>query len=325
MLLQAALLVNAAIVVGRSDWVEVPASLAAVAVCGGFLGYVLAKSTCPDVIAHLTAAIVGLWAIGLQVVVAFPVLGVSRLDRFAELVERARVWYRGTTSGNQHDDSVLFAFALAFTLWLVSYLAVWTLFRRRWLLVSILLPGFLVLVTLGYSPELGSSPLIVALVLSGTLSALYFAYRRDQVWRRFRIPSSEGISRRVSTVGTVLVVAVLGLAWSLPSVAGDRAIDDIRDRVQRSAEAISFDWLEAVPNLANNEGSSAENYASFGDGFELGGGVSLGDEPAITLRGSRDPQYLVGFVTMSTRAMAGSRALPTPSIRTGQTDRTRPN
>ena len=210
MLLQAALLINAALVVGRSDWVEVPASLAAVAVCGGVLGYLLAKTSCPDVIAHLTAAIVGMWAIGFQVLTVFPELGASRRDRFAELIDRARVWYRGTTSGNQQDDTVLFAFALAFTLWLVSYLAVWTLFRRRWVLVSILLPGFLVLVTLGYSPELGSPHLIVALLLSGMLSALYFAFRRDQVWRRFRIPSPQGISRRVSGVGTVLVVVVLG-------------------------------------------------------------------------------------------------------------------
>ena len=121
-LLQAALLVNAALVIGRSDWVEVTASLAAVAVCGGVLGYLLAKTTCPDVLAHLTAAIVGMWAIGFQVLTVYSELGASRRDRFAELIDRARVWYRGTTSGNQQDDTVLFAFALAFTLWLVSLL-----------------------------------------------------------------------------------------------------------------------------------------------------------------------------------------------------------
>ncbi len=294
-LLQAALLINAALVVGRSDWVEVPASLAAVAVCGGMLGYLLAKTSCPDVIAHLTAAIVGMWAIGFQVLTVYPELGASRRDRFAELIDRARVWYRGTTAGNQQDDTVLFAFALAFTLWLVSYLAVWTLFRRRWVLVSILLPGFLVLVTLGYSPELGSPHLIVALLLSGMLSALYFAFRRNQVWRRFRIPSPQGISRRVSGVGTVLVVVVLVLAWSLPEGSANDTFDDFRDRAQGPAESISNWWSDTMPSLATDDRSAADTYASFEDSFELGGGVSLGDEQAVTLRGVQEPQYLVGL------------------------------
>ena len=294
-LLQAALLINAALVVGRSDWVSVPASLAAVAVCGGILGFLLAKTSCPDVIAHLTAAIFGLWVVGFQVLTVFTELGASRRDRLAELIERARVWYRGTTSGSQQDDTILFALVLAFTLWLVSYLAVWTLFRRRWVLVSILLPGFLVLVTLGYSPELGSTPLIAALLLSGMLSALYFAFRRDQVWRRFRIPSAQGISRRMSSVGTILVVLVLFLAWPLPRGSANDTIDDLRDRVQGPAESISNWWYDTIPSLAESDRRSADSYASFDDSFDLGGGVSLGDEEVATLRGVQGPQYLVGL------------------------------
>ena len=295
MLLQAALLINAALVVGRSDWVAVPASLAAVAVCGGFLGILLAKTSCPDVIAHLTAAIVGLWAIGFQVLTVFPELGASRRDRLAELIERSRIWYRGTTSGNQQDDTILFALVLAFTLWLVSYLAVWTLFRRRWVLVSILLPGFLVLVTLGYSPELGSMPLVVALLLSGGLSALYFAFRRDQVWRRFRIPSAPGISRRVSSVGTMLVVAVLILAWSLPQGSANDTIDNLRDRVQGPAESIGNWWIDVVPSIGDSSPPSSESYADFDNSFEMGGAPPPGNDVAATLTGVAGRPYLAGM------------------------------
>lgn len=293
-LLQAALLINAALVIARSEWVEVSASLAAVAVCGGVLAYLLAKSSCPDVIAHITAAIFGLWAIGFQVLTDYPELGLSRRDRFAELIDRGQAWYRAASSGDQRDDAVLFALALALTFWLVSYLAVWTLFRRRWVLVAIVLPGLLVVVTLGFSPELGSVPLIVALLLSGMLSVLFFAYRRDQVWRRFRIPSAAGISRRVYRAGTVLVAAVLTMAWSLPTESANDAIIDLRDRAQGPMEAVSDWWFDAIPNLANGDGTTGDGYASFGDSFELGGGTNLSDEEAALLRGVQGPQYLVG-------------------------------
>ncbi len=137
--------------------------------------------------------------------------------------------------------------------------------------------------------------MIAALLLSGMLSALYFAFRRDQVWRRFRIPSAQGISRRMSSVGTILVVVVLFLAWPLPRGSANDTIDDLRDRVQGPAESISNWWYDTIPSLAESDRRSADSYASFDDSFDLGGGVSLGDEEVATLRGVQGPQYLVGL------------------------------
>ncbi len=295
LLLHVGIIATAAWVVGRSEWVEVPAELAIAAAVGGMIGFFLAKTSCPDVIAHLTATLIGLWVVTLSVISVFPELGVGRRERFGTLLDRARDWYRTTTSGDQRDDQILFVFVLVLTLWLVAYLSAWTLFRRRWLLVSVLLPAFLVVILLGYSPELGAWPIVFLLTLSGVLCARYFAFRRQQVWTRFRIPAPHALSRRFLTLGTVLVVGTMAAAWTLPVSTESDAFQRLQDEAAGPAGAVADWWLNAVPDLSRQSGSVPESYASFGDSFELGGRLDLSDDPAATLNGVEGPQYLVGL------------------------------
>ena len=64
-LLHALLIVTAASVVSRSGWVEVPQPLPILAALGALVGLILAKTRCPDIVAHLTACLLGVWVVGL--------------------------------------------------------------------------------------------------------------------------------------------------------------------------------------------------------------------------------------------------------------------
>lgn len=293
-LLHALVIVTAAWVVQKGDWVDVPAPLPLAASLGAVVGYILAKTRCPDVLAHASASLMGLWVVALEVAGAYPELGQGRRDRVSELIRRGEEWYRQTTAGKERDDTILFVFVLGFTLWLVSYLSAWTLFRRRWLLVSLLLPGFLVLVMLGYSPNLGTWPLVAYLLVAGVLTARYFAFRRQQVWSRFQIPSPHDLPLRFLSIGSNLVVVVLLLAWTLPMTPETSFAGRIQDRVEGPIRSLQDRWNDLVPDLGGIGANAPASYASFSDSFQLGGELSLSDEPALMFRGE-EPEYLIGL------------------------------
>lgn len=293
-LLHALVIMTAAWVVQKGDWVDMPAPLPLAASLGAVLGYILAKTRCPDVLAHASASLMGLWVVALEVAGSYPELGQGRRDRVSELIRRGEEWYRQTTAGKERDDTILFVFVLGFTLWLVSYLSAWTLFRRRWLLVSLLLPGFLVLVMLGYSPNLDTWPLVVYLLVAGVLTARYFAFRRQQVWSRFQIPSPQDLPLRFLSIGSNMVVVVLLLAWTLPMTPETSFAGRIQDRVDGQIHSLQARWNDLLPDLGGIGANTSASYASFSDSFQLGGQLSLSNEPALMFRGD-EPEYLIGL------------------------------
>ncbi len=287
------LVLSAAWAIQQADWDEGLSILPLVAAVAALVGFALAKTTAPDVIAHLLAFVVGVGFVAVQVASVFEQLGGDRRARLLALWRRAERWWQLNMEGGDSDDRYLFIVLLGVTVWLVAYMSAWTLFRRRWLMASVLLPGFVIMINLGYSPDESSAPLVVYLVAAGTLAARHFAFRRQEEWSRFRIPAPERLPWRFLGVGANVALAVVLLAWTLPTSAGNDALDAAWDRVDSRWESVERQWERWFGSLSGSGGSRGGAYSAFRDSFDLGGPLKLGDDPVIALQ-AQDPAYLVG-------------------------------
>ncbi len=287
------LVLSAAWSIQRADWDEGLRILPVVAAVATLVGLGLAKTTVPDVIAHLVAFGVGVGFVAVQVASVSEQLGADRRARLLALWDRAERWWDLNMEGGQSDDRYLFVVLLGVTVWLVAYMSAWTLFRRRWLMASVLLPGFVIMINLGYSPDDGSGPLVVYLVAACTLSARHFAFRRQEEWSRFHIPAPERLPWRFLGVGANVALAVVLLAWTLPTNAGGDALDAAWERVDGRWETVERQWERWFGSLSGSNGNSGGSYSAFRDAFELGGPLNLSDDPVIALQ-AEDPAYLVG-------------------------------
>ena len=292
-------LLAAAWAVSRGGWSDVPPSLPFVAIAGAFVGLILAKTGCPDLLAHLTAFLTGVVAVVAWTAQIFAELGPTWQSRLTEIWSRGREWYNLASSGRQHDDRYLFIIVLGVTFWLVAYMAAWTLYRRRWLTAALLLPGFVIVVNLGYAPHVGPEPLALYLVAAGTLTACHFAHRRQQEWRRFGIPAPDGLPWRFLGVGANLVILLVALAWFIPITSETAWFDRLQRGLERPLEAAQERLGEWVPNLPDTGSRPPAAYSDLADdGFELGGAEGLDATQVARLQtvgpGDRDSAYLVG-------------------------------
>jgi transglutaminase-like putative cysteine protease len=182
-------------------------------------------------------------------------------------------------------------------IWLLAYLAAWTLFRRGWLFASILLPGFLLLVNLGYAPDPESGPIVIYLLGSGILAARYHLFRRQQQWARWGMPSPAAMSSRFFATGAVVAVVAVGIGWSTPQSLAHASLEPLLSRFQEpllDAQERLLGWAEGSGSDSDDAlGEESGRFSSFGDSFSIGGPLRLTDAPAVLLQ-AETPAYLVG-------------------------------
>ena len=290
--LHAAIVVSAAWAVSRAGWADIPPSLPFVATIGAAAGLLLAKTGAPDLLAHLLALFSGAVAVACWTVVTYEELGPTWRDRAQQLWDRGREWYEVTAAGRQQDDRYLFIIMLGVTFWLVAYMTAWTLYRRRWLTAALVLPGFVIVVNLGYAPEVGAGPLALYLVAAGALAARHFVYRRQQEWARFGIPAPAGLTWRFLGVGGNLAVLLVALAWTLPLTAQTDVVARLQEHLESPIEAAQRRWDDWLPVFGSPGDTASSTYASFDQAFTLGGALELGDDPVARLDAAA-PAYLV--------------------------------
>ena len=186
---------------------------------------------------------------------------------------------------------------LGAAVWLISYTSAWVLFRRGWLTTAVALPTVIALANLGYSPEQGTLPLLVIVLAATLLTARHAAYRRQVEWTRLRLPYPRRTASRFLAAG--LVVALLGglLAWSLPLSARDDALEQAWAQLSEPLADVSERWNDLLARISGRTSPDGGSYSAFGESFDLGGNLSLSDDPVMVLEPSSvatQPTYLAG-------------------------------
>jgi hypothetical protein len=271
--------------------------MAILAIGGLFVGLILAKLRAGDLIAHLFAALSGLFASVLLAVERMPFASGGRLERLQALNELTVSWIAAAQGGESLDDPRLLAIMLGMAVWLVAYTSSWILFRRGWLTTAIALPGVIALANLGYAPEQGTLPLLVVVVAATILAARHAAYRRQVEWTRAHLPYPRRTAPRFLLGGFLVALLVGFLAWTLPLSARDALTGAAWDRLAAPLEQVSDQWNDLLRRIGGTGSTSGGSYSSFGESFQLGGHLNLSDEPVMVLApsdGPMRPVYLAG-------------------------------
>ena len=272
-------------------------SMAVLALGGLLTGLVLAKSSAPDLLAHLLAIVSGVMASVILAVERMPLAPGGRSARAQALLGLAQEWYARFQAGGRLEDPRLLAIMLGAAVWLIAYTSAWVLFRRGWLTTAVALPTVIALANLGYSPEQGTLPLLVIVLAATLLTARHAAYRRQVEWTRLRLPYPRRTATRFLAAG--LVIAVLGgiLAWTIPLSARDDALEQAWAQLSEPLSDVSERWNDLLARISGRTSPDGGSYSAFGESFDLGGNLSLSDEPVMVLEPSTaamQPTYLAG-------------------------------
>lgn len=293
LILHLGLIVCASVAVQVSGWQVLAISLPLVAIVAAFFGLLLARTGVVDALAHLVALLAGIVFASVVIALPHPELGARITGRAKQLILLEWLWYLGRPIA-EADQRLLMSVLMAAMVWLVTYLATWTLFRRGWVFASLLIPGFLLLINLGYAPREHTWPLIAYLVLGGTLAARYHLYARQRDWSRLRMPSPDSFAARFFTIGVVIAVLATSIGWAAPSPTVQRALQPLMSRVQQPVNAVQKKFDDAWTNAGGTAGdgtAEAGSYSSFANAFSIGGPLRLSDQPALLLKSER-AEYL---------------------------------
>lgn len=292
-LLVALLVFTATWSVQRADWADGLEILTIITLLGLVVGLALAvQRRVPAVVAHLVALVLG------TVVVLYQMTGFlsenlgSRWDRLDYLWTRWELWFHAVSRGERADDLYLFILLMAALLWVVAYASVWFVLRSHWVWLSLLLPGIILLLNMGYSTRVPGA-LLVLYLFAAVLLLMRFNFAQRQIhWRRFGIPFPDSLTWRGFWVASYLAVAVIMFGWVLPVSAHSNRIVDAWDQVNGPWKQVEHTFNTWFASLRGPGGVGVGGYASFGNEFELGGPLRLSNEPVVLVKGSSSAPYL---------------------------------
>ncbi len=271
-----------------AGWVENLQAIPIIALAGSIIGLLLAKAEAPDLASHLTAFWLGLLIVVVHTIVQFPDLGAGYPERARELATLFEEWTRSTANGERMDDAHLFVVLMGLTGWLVAYMSAWTLYRRSWVTASVLLPGAVMMINLGYRPESGAAPLVLYIVAAGSLVVAHFAQRRRWDWQARGIQAPAFISSRILGIGFNVVLILTVLGWILPVSIRDGLLQSSWQSLDRPVTAAQGQLDEWLGDLTGDGRNRGESYASFDDSFDLGGALDLSDDPMLEFTSDGD-------------------------------------
>jgi len=277
--------------VQQSDWSRLVMPVAWVAFSAAVFGSVIAKLRVLDSIAHMLSMTLG---IGLSFVLvatnAADLEGGFR-ERVREIGDVGLRWYLGQRVDDDME-ALLVSLLMGIILWLVGYLAAWSLFRRGWILAAIALPGFLLLVNLGYAEVPQTGYLAAFAVVALILVSRHSLYSRQREWNRLNMGRPSGLVRGFLVTGVVVAIVATSAGWRSPASLSQETLQPLVGEVSSralSAQETASDWLREVSGDPGTGIQTSGQFSMFGDTFSVGGPLELTDEPQVLVFGDRAP------------------------------------
>ncbi|MGB3327635.1 MAG: transglutaminase domain-containing protein [Thermomicrobiales bacterium] len=287
-LLLAALVGVASWSVEQGDWERIVFPMTWLGILATLVGTVLGKSRLLDSVAHVFSMVVAFASAFLLVILNAPDLGETVRSRVRPLIDLTLGWYAGNPQ-RAGDEAYLVSMLMGIIVWLVGYLSAWTLFRRGWVMVAVLMPGILILINLLYAPHPDRRFLAAYILLAIPLAARYQFFLRQREWARFRESSPASVGWKVLSIGAVMALLVTTLGWNAPPSLSQTAFRPMADSISAQVESLQMRLQEALGQRANLGPQRGGAFSSFGDSFDVGGALNLSDKPEVLVQGDRAP------------------------------------
>jgi transglutaminase-like putative cysteine protease len=294
--LVALLVFTATLSVQQAEWAEGLHILTPITIIGLLVGLVLAHMRqLPPLAAHATALTIGVIVVFFQMTTFLSDTLGSRWDKLTWLWGRWEGWYATIRGGESAEDLYLFILMMSGMLWVLSYASIWFVFRSGWIWITLLLPGLIVLLNLGYSRNVSTFVLILYLFSAILLLMRFHFIQREIRWKREGVPYPDSlVMRGFWTAGYLAAILILA-GWMIPfSPQTDRAVaawNSATGPWDRVEEAFADRFGNVLPGRGSGSGRVG-GFASFDSEFSLGGSLRLSEEPVVFVQG-REAPYLV--------------------------------
>lgn len=289
-----ALIVYIAVVsIQRADWADGLGILTGVMAAGLIAGLVVSKwRRLPSAVLHLGGFVVGL----LTVVYAMTrylddSIGNTR-DKLRWLWDRGEEWMRLLINGEQAEDLYLFVLFIAIMTYTMSYLTMWFVFRARWIWAALFFPGVVLLLNLGYSLRVPTGLVVLFLFVALLLLMRFTLLQREINWRRVRIDYPTTLMWRGLWVASYLALAVIIFGWAIPVNARSATANDLWHEVDGPWRSVETQLNEWFVGLRGPGRGGVGGFAAFEDDFELGGALSLSEDPVVVVEAPARSPYL---------------------------------
>ena len=261
---------------------------------GTLLGFVLAKSRIPALLAHALGLTVGAGVCMLLLCGLVPALVASEgalpaelLAKALAIMERLSHFLWVARQGGVGSDPLPFVAQMVVLGWLLAFYGAWFLYRRHWVWGAVLPGGVATFLGVYYAPPRLLIYFVLYLLVSLVLVVRAHVYLRECDWERHRVAYDRHIGLGFLRDGALLSLAVVGLVWLLPHPTPAARLGEYWDRLQTPWQQVQDEWNRLYAAVSYREQASE---ARFGRSVVLGGAINLGTTPVMEVQ-SASPQY----------------------------------
>ena len=292
-ILSALIVYIAVLSIQRADWADGLGVLTGVMVAGLVTGLFVSKwRRLPSAVLHLGGFVVGVFAIVFAMTRYLDdSIGTTR-DKLRWLWDRGEEWVRLLINGEQAEDLYLFVLFISIMTFAMAYLTMWFIFRARWIWAALFFPGVVLLLNLGYSLRVPTGLVVLFLFVSLLLLMRFTLLQREINWRRVRIDYPTSLMWRGMWAASYLALAVIMFGWIVPVSARSGTANDVWRDVDGPWRSVENQLNEWFVGLRGPGQGGVGGFAAFEDNFNLGGPLSLSDDPVLLLDGTDHAPYL---------------------------------
>ncbi len=256
--------------VEQAQWITPQPSLLATLALGLATGFLLARSHVPAVVAHVVAVVLGAGTVLWQGTNLLPPAEVA--TRFGRLIGELQSWWQDARSGVPSEGTIQVGLLLICLTWLISYVSIWLLVRRRNPWVAVFVGAAGILINLNYLTEKDYRFFFFYLVAALFLIAQAASVAHYSWFRKHVMSYPRGAIRYFIVLVLGLTALIVSVAWQTPEFHA-HGVETVARTETSWRQAIETQWhnfFAAVPASRPILVHGGKGALRFSDSFELG-------------------------------------------------------
>lgn len=265
-----------------ADWVEGLSILPAVVAISLVTSYLLSVSRLHELVVLWITAVYGWFTVWVLAGRLIPEPLPFRL-RLLELNFRFGAWVERALGGGFSRDNLIFLVLVALLAWLLTFNAVWNLFRTRRLWLAVIPPGIGLLINAyHYFGPLPIELFVLAfLFLTFLLAVSTNAVNREHAWRLQGAAFKPGMRFDLVRGGVVAIVMLLVVSWFAPTASANEELANLWSQPDNPWTRVRETFYR-VFNAVEGQAAVTPTYYG-GSLLTMGGPISLSDAPVMTI------------------------------------------
>jgi transglutaminase-like putative cysteine protease len=263
-----------------ADWAPGLEILFGTFIAAFVVGLFLAKNAVRGFVAHPFAWMAGLFW------VFYAGMGLVDHPTWQEsaawVVIRWLRWLQAVMAQDVATDTLPFVLIMAVLVWLITYNAVWSFFRKQDLWGTLLPAATAILINTYYAPDEITLLLVVFLVLTFLLIVRMNLMEQEVRWQRSAIAYSKEIHYDFFRDGAIFAVAAVAFAWMLPGTLSNSEVNTFLTKLGTPWGQAQQEWSRIFSTLNYQPRSTSGTW--FGERMNFRGPINRSDRLVMTVR-----------------------------------------